>query len=126
MNALLPLGRWLFAIPLALFGVLHLMYGSGLAGAVPAYLPAPTLFVYFTGLCLIGASLAFAAHKYDKLAAVLLAVFMLCMVVLVDLPGCIEKTTQLMAMPMMFKDIMLAGASLMYARHYATDRSVIG
>ena len=124
MNALLPLGRWLFAIPLALFGVMHFMAGSDMAAGVPSYLPAPTFFIYFTGACLIAASLAFVTHKYDKLAAVLLAIFMVCMVLMVQGPAFMGGNRN--ALFQILKDMMIAGAALMYARHYATDRSVIG
>ena len=124
MNALLPLGRWLFAIPLALFGVMHFMAGDDMSGIVPEYLPAKTFFVYHTGACLVGASLAFVTQKFDKLAAVLLAIFMVCMVLMVQGPAFMGGNRN--ALFQILKDMMIAGAALMYARHYATDRSVIG
>jgi putative oxidoreductase len=124
MNALLPLGRWFFAIPLALFGVLHFMAGSSMEGVVPEYLPGRTFFVYFTGACLVAAAVSFVTHKYDKLAAVLLAIFMLCMILMVQLPAFLGGKQE--ALFQILKDLMIVGAALMYARHYATDRSIIG
>ncbi|MFM1912601.1 MAG: hypothetical protein RIR51_439 [Bacteroidota bacterium] len=39
MKNLSMLGKYLFPIPFAVFGVLHLMNADAMAGMVPAYLP---------------------------------------------------------------------------------------
>ena len=130
MNAFLSLGRWFFAIPFAVFGLFHLMGGEAMADAVvPSYMPAKVVWVYFSGLGLIVASVAMLTGKYDKLAAVLLAVFLIFMVLLIHsqvamLSG--DPRTSQMGLSNMLKDLSLAGGALMYAKHYATDRSVIG
>ena len=128
MNAFLSLGRWFFAIPFAIFGLFHFMNAQAMADyVVPAYMPAKAVWVYLSGAGLIGAGVAMIIGKYDKLATVLLAVFMILLVIMVHLPGAMSggETAQA-SMSMLLKDASLAGAAMMYALNYAKDRSVIG
>ena len=128
MNAFLSLGRWFFAIPFAILGLLHIMNADAMADLlVPNYMPAKTIWVYLVGAALIGASVSMLTGKYDKLAATLLSVFLLVLVVLVHLPGAMSGGAGAQAyMMMLLKDLSLSGASMMFALHYAQDRSVIG
>jgi putative oxidoreductase len=124
MNAFLSLGRWLFAIPFAIFGLFHFMNAEGMAGMVPDYMPAKSVLVYLSGAGLIAASVSMVTGKYDKLATTLLAIFLLMMVGLMHLQGAMSNNAA--SMSMLLKDISLAGAAMMYAYNYATDRSIIG
>lgn len=127
MNAFLSLGRWLFAIPFAIFGLFHFMNTEVMANmVVPAYMPAKAIWVYLSGAGLVAASVAMLIGKYDKLAAILLAVFLLLLVFMVHLPGAMRPETSASSMTMVLKDLALAGAALMFAKSYATDRSLIG
>lgn len=124
MNAILSLGRWLFAIPFAIFGLFHFMNGSQMVGAIPNYLPAPYVWLYLAGLGLLAAAAAMLLGKYDKLAAVLLAGELILFVLLMHLPAVMGGDQ--MAMGGLLKDLALAGGALLYAKYIAQDRSVIG
>ncbi len=127
MNAFLSLGRWLFAIPFALFGLLHFMNAEAMANmVVPTYMPMKPVFVILSGLGMVSATVSMLIGKYDKLAATLLGVFLLLLVVLVHLPATMNPATQQNGLTQLMKDLSLAGAALMYAQHYAKDRSIIG
>jgi putative oxidoreductase len=128
MNAFLSLGRWLFAIPFAIFGLFHFMNSQAMADyVVPAYMPAKVAWVFLSGAGLIGAAVSMLIGKYDKLATTLLSVFLLLLVVMVHLPGAMSGGEGSQAsMSMLLKDLSLAGAAMMYALNYAKDRSVIG
>lgn len=128
MNAFLSLGRWLFAIPFAIFGLFHFMNADAMAEyVVPSYMPAKVIWVYLSGTGLIAAAVGMAIGKYDKLAATLLSVFLLLLVVMVHLPGAMAGGDGAQAATsMLLKDMGLAGAAMMYALNYAKDRSVIG
>lgn len=128
MNAFLSLGRWLFAIPFAVFGLFHFMNAQPMADyVVPAYMPAKVIWVYLSGAGLIAATVSMLIGKYDKLATTLLAVFLLLLVVMVHLPGAMAGgPTAQTSVSMLLKDLSLAGAAMMYALNYAKDRSVIG
>jgi len=128
MNAFLSLGRWFFAMPFAIFGLLHFMNAEGMAEhVVPKYMPAPNIWVYLGGAGLIAASISILISKYDKLATTLLAIYLLLMVGMVHLGAAMSGGDGAQgAMSMLLKDLALAGAAMMYAKHLARDRSVIG
>ncbi len=127
MDTFLSLGRWIFPVPFAVQGLLQLMNARGLAAVVPAYMPAPLLWVYFTGFCLIAGAASMFLGKYDKLAATLIAVLMVIIVLLVHVPGAMAGTEMSrVSMSMLLKDIGLAGGAMLYAQFVAKDRSVVG
>lgn len=120
MNAVLSLGKYLFAIPFAVFGIFHFMNAEGMAGMAFGQ----TALVYLTGVALIAAAVSMLIGKLDKLAAVLLALMLIIFVLAIHLGGAMDGDQS--AMSAMLKDIMLAGAALIYARSEAKDASVIG
>jgi putative oxidoreductase len=123
MNAFLSLGRWFFALPFSLFGLLHLLEGETMAQiSVPSYLPVKVFWVYFTGIGLIAAAISMLLGKLDKLATILLAIFLLFMVFLLHIPNAMAGgEAARLAMGALLKDISLAGGAMMYAKHYAQD-----
>jgi putative oxidoreductase len=128
MNAFLSLGRWLFALPFSIFGLLHFMSAEQMAKyVVPAYMPAQEVWVYLSGAGLIAASVSMVIGKYDKLAATLLAGMLLLLVLMVHLPSAMSGGIGAqIGTSNLLKDLSLAGGALMYAMHYAKDRSLMG
>ena len=127
MNAFLSLGRWFFPLPFALFGLTHFMETEAMANlVVPSYMPAKEIWVYLGGAGLIAAAVSMLIGKYDKLAATLLAVFLIILVVMVHMPAAMDGARRAAALPSLMKDLSLAGAAMIYAMHIAKDRSIIG
>lgn len=125
MNAFLSLGRWLFAIPFAILGLINFLSSKAMVESfVPNYMPAPLVWVFLGGAGLIAASISILIGKYDKLACTLLAIYLLAMVGLVHLPGSMGGSIS--AQFLLFKDLALAGAAMMYAQQLSKDRSIIG
>lgn len=120
MNAILNIGKYLFAIPFLIFGAFHFMNASAMAGAAFG----SEILVYISGAALIAATVSMVIGKMDKLASVLLAVFLLLTALLVHLNGATAGDQS--ATGNFLKDIMLAGAALMYAKYVAKDNAVIG
>ncbi len=124
MNAFLSLGRWLFAIPFAIFGFFHFMNASQMVDMIPNYLPVPYFWLFLAGAGLIAASAAMLLGKYDKLAATLLGAELILFILLLHLPAIMRG--EQMAMTVLLKDLTLAGAALLYAQYVAKDRAIIG
>jgi len=120
MNAIINLGKYLFALPFAIFGLFHFMNAEAMAVMAPF---GGTIMVYITGVALIAAAISIIIGKMDKLAAVLLALMLLIFVFSIHLPGVMGGNE--MAMPSLLKDVGLAGGALMYAS-MAKDDAVIG
>lgn len=125
MNAYLSLGRWLFILPFALFGTLHFLNAESMANdVVPTYMPVKTLWVYLAGASMVIAAVCMISEKYDKLAATLLSIMLLGFVFLIHVPHAAAGNQ--FALPSLLKDMALAGAAMLYAQRWATDRSFIG
>lgn len=120
MNAILNLGKYLYAIPFAIFGLFHFMSAEAMKGMAFG----SSILVYLTGAALIAATVSMLIGKLDKLAATLLGVYLLLMVFLVHLSGAMagDQTST----SMLLKDLMLAGGAFMYAKSVASDAAVIG
>ncbi len=112
--------RTLFAVPMAAFGLLHFGPLEFSLGYVPAWLPAPALWVYFAGVGLLLFALSVALGKYDRLAARCLAVELLLFVVLIHVPKAL--TGDFLGVIATFRDVAMVGAALMYAEAFARDR----
>ena len=120
MNAIFGLGKYLFAIPFAVFGIFHFMNAEAMAGMAFGQ----SILVYLTGAALIAAAASMLIGKFDRLATVLLALMLILFVLLVHMKGAMANDQ--LAMTNLLKDLMLAGASLLYAKNEAKDHSVIG
>ena len=120
MNAIINLGKYFFALPMAIFGIFHFMSADTMAEMAPF---GGAIMVYVTGLALIAAAVSIIIGKMDKLASVLLALMLLIFVFSIHLPGVMGGNE--MAMPSLLKDVALAGGALMYAS-MAKDDAVIG
>lgn len=127
MNAYLALGRWLFSVPFAVFGLIHFMNASQMAAKVPDYLPVPMAWGLLADAGLLAAAIAMLLGKYDKLAATLLSIELLLLVLLLDLPAVMARDAGMeAALGDMLKDLSLAGAAMLYAAYIAKDSSATG
>lgn len=111
MKGLSFVGKLMFAAVMAFFGVGHFMKASQMAAFVPEYFPVPEVFVYLTGLALIATAVALIIGKKAQLAMTLLGVMLVLFAVLMHLPGGEAS------MPMLLKDLALAGAAWFISGH---------
>lgn len=123
MNKILNAGRYIFPLSFLLYVGLH--FGMPQVGAsfVPSWLPAPLFWNYFTGVLIIAFIISCLTGKYDKLATVLMAVYVLLMIFMVHIPraGMYEND-----MLNIFRNIMVIGALLVYARYACKDKRITG
>jgi uncharacterized membrane protein YphA (DoxX/SURF4 family) len=82
----LGLGRWLFAIPLVVFGAQHFLYAKFVATLVPSWIPAHLFWAYFVGAAFVAAALSIAIGKYARLAAMLLGLMFILWVLVLHFP----------------------------------------
>ena len=104
-------GRLLYGLPMATFGVFHFLNANSMIGAVPAYLPAPIFWVYFTGAALLLAGLSIVIHKFDQLATFLLGLMLLIFVLTIHLPGLFNAETADFALRNLLQTSTMAGAA---------------
>ena len=119
MNTINSIGKWLFVLPFAAFGMLHFGPLEFSLPYIPSYLPFPAFWVYFTGLCLLAFTLSTILKKWDGLAAVLLGAMLLLFVLMIHIPKAVEGDfLQVIAT---LRDTAMAGAAFIYATTMAAD-----
>jgi uncharacterized membrane protein len=109
MKTLQTLGKYMYILPIAVFGIFHFKNAEAMSGMVPSFLPYQIFWVYLTGAALIIAALAVIFEKKAKLALQLLGLMLLLFALMLHLPGAIEGNQ--MSMTMFLKDMGLAGAA---------------
>ena len=110
--------RYLYAIPFRIFGVMHFINGSQMAGYVPSFIPGGVFWVYLVGVALIAACVSIIIGKYTKLACLLLALLLIIFVLTMHVPGVLNEATMQASMPNLLKDSALAGGALILANNY--------
>ena len=123
MDKILNLGRYIFPLSFLLYVGLH--FGMPQVGAsfIPSWLPAPLFWNYFTGVLILAFIVSCLIGKYDKLATVLMALFVLLMIFIVHIP---RASTSENDMLNIFRNIMVIGALMVYAKYSTKDKRVIG
>ena len=122
MDTLLKLGKYLFALPFAMFGIMHFTNADAMAGMAPF---GGTIVVYLTDVALLAAVVSMLIGKMDKLATFLLGVFLILTALLVHAKGLGAEDEMQQAVSNMLKDLMLAGAAWLYAAYIAKDSAVL-
>lgn len=138
MDKLLNSGRYIFPLSFLLYVGLHLGKPDVGAAFVPDYIPFPYFWNYFTLGCILSFTVSAVIGKYDKLAYCLMALYVILMAFLVHLPramGHESDTTAMTAnfdrekeleMVNFFRNIMITGALLAFAKFVAKDKRVVG
>lgn len=107
MDALPKIGRFLFAIPMAGFGVLHFMMSGVMAGMVP--IPGGVIWVYITGVALLAAATSIIVGRHAVLATRLLGLMLLIFAISIHLMALVGGDQA--AMSNVLKDTALAGGA---------------
>ena len=107
------IGKYLYAIPMVIFGMFHFLNASAMAGMVP--IPGGVFWIYLTGLSLILAGVSIIIQKLDDWSSFLLAILLLVFVLTMHLPGVLAGGEMAqMYMTNLLKDLALAGGALIY------------
>lgn len=138
MDKILSWGRYIFPLSFLLYVGLHLGKPDVGASFVPDYIPFPYFWNYFFAVCLLAFIISAVLGKYDKLAYCLMAVYVLLMALLVHLPratGHEMAAASMMVAPErekelemvnVFRNILVTGALMAFARYVAKDKRVVG
>ncbi len=118
MKNLSVVGKYLYVVPMLVFGLMHFMKANDMAGIVPSFIPGGVFWVYLTGLALVLAAVAVFINKNAKLATMLLGAMLMIFVLTIHLPGLFEEATVQMSMANMLKDLALAGGAFFLSGSY--------
>lgn len=82
---MIPLGI-LFPLTILSFGIDHFMYAKEAQGYIPSWVPNHLFWMYFTGTCLVGSSVAMLLNIKRQLFATLLGTMILIWVLILHIP----------------------------------------
>jgi uncharacterized membrane protein YphA (DoxX/SURF4 family) len=121
MQKVLSLGKWLFVLSFLLYTGLHFGLPQVGADMIPSFFPARLFLNYATGILVTAFIISCLIGKYDQLASVLMALYVLFMIFLIHIPRASESTNDMLNI---FRNIMVIGALLMYAKSFSKDQFI--
>ncbi len=123
MNKVTVIGKYLFAIPFIILGIVSLINASLMPDTVP--LPGGVVWVYVAGLAMLLAGVAVIIGRKDGVATFLLGMLLLVYALIIHMPNVVETngSVDVISATNLLKDLALAGASFVYSRSAAHDRT---
>ncbi len=114
-----------FAVPLAMFGALHLFGPQFVKSLVPAYMPARMFWVDFVGLALIAASVSIASNVAVRWSGLLFGIMMFVFVATIHLPGAVARPHDRIIWTVVFREMSFGGAGLILAGYASAGRPLV-
>jgi uncharacterized membrane protein len=108
-------GNLCFAVPLAVFGALHLFGQQFIIPLVPRYMPWRMFWVYSIGCALIAASLSIATRVAVRWSGLLLGIMMFLFVAMLHFPGALRQPHDRFIWTIVFREMSFGGAGWILA-----------
>lgn len=125
METLANAGKYIFLSGFFIYVMLHFALADVGARMVPEFLPFPYFWNYFTGVLIAAFVVSGFVGKYDRLAALLMALYILLTALLIHLPGAIwgskMELDSSQEVVNIFRNMIAIGGALMYAVAFAKD-----
>jgi hypothetical protein len=115
LDKIVALRHVCFAIPLAVFGALHLFGAQLLIGIVPPYMPWRLFWVYAIGCALIAASVSIATRIAVRWSGLLFGIMMFLFVAMIHLPGAVARGHERLLWTIVFREMSFGGAGWILA-----------
>lgn len=121
MKKMTSIGRILYAIPFALFGINHFLMTDYYVGMLTSFIPLGAYTIILTGILLIAASISIISKKLVKLSTILLAILLFLFIVTIHIPHLLHDTDKTATIIALLKDVSLMGGSMMIAGFYSEE-----
>ena len=115
LDKIVALTNLCFAIPLAIFGGLHLFGQQFVMPIVPVYMPWRLFWVYAIGCALIAASLSIATRIAVRWSGLLFGIMMFMFVAMIHFPGALRKPQDRIIWTIVFREMSFGGAGWILA-----------
>ncbi|HOW40103.1 MAG TPA: hypothetical protein PL123_06130 [Bacteroidales bacterium] len=121
MKNITAVGRILFALPFAIFGINHFIMLDYYLGLITSFIPLGAYTIILTGLMLIAVSISIIVKKFIKISTIILAILLCLFILTIHIPHLINGNEQTVTLIALLKDISLMGGSLMIAGIYSEE-----
>ncbi len=123
LDKVVALSNLCFALPLAVFGALHVAAAESIVPMVPRYMPWRLFWVYFVGFALLAASLSIATRIQVRWSGLLLGIMMFMFVVMLHIPRAIANPRDRFAWVIVIREISFAGGGWIFAGSALREKS---
>jgi len=114
LDKIVALANLCFAVPLAVFGALHLFGPQFVKDLVPRYMPGRMFWVYFVGCALIAAGFSIAGKIGVRWSGLLVGIMMFLFVAILYVPGAVRIGGRI-AWTVVFRESSFGGAGWILA-----------
>src|SRR5262249_14934484 len=115
LDKIVALSNLCFAVPLAVFGALHLFGPQFVMNIVPRYMPWRMFWVYAVGCALIAASLSIATKIGVRWSGLLFGMMMFLFVAMIHFPGALRQPHNRIIWTIVFREMSFGGAGWILA-----------
>lgn len=122
LEKIVALANLAFAVPMAVFGALHLWDVGLVLPIVPDYMPFRLFWAYFVGVALIAAALSIATRIQVRWSGLFLALMMLLLVVMTDIPGLLATPHNRFSWTLALRELTFAAGGWLFAAPFLPTR----
>jgi putative oxidoreductase len=122
MKKITTVGRVLFALPFAVFGINHFLMTDYYIGMLTSFIPLGAYTIILTGIMLIAASVSIIFKLYIKLTTLMLAGLLFFFIITIHIPHLLSGIDHEITLIALLKDISLMGGSLMISGIYSEEK----
>jgi len=115
LDKIVALSNLCFAIPLAVFGALHLSGVDIVLPLVPSYMPWRLFWAYFVGCALLAASLSIATRIQVRWSGLLFGIMMFLFVAMLMIPGALATPRDRIAWTIVIRESSFGGGGWILA-----------
>jgi uncharacterized membrane protein len=115
LDKIVALANLCFAVPLAVFGTLHLFGPDFVKDLVPRYMPGRMFWVYFVGCALIAGSLSIATKIGVRWSGLLVGIMMFMFVAMLYLPSALRHLHARITWTIVFREMSFGGGGWILA-----------
>jgi uncharacterized membrane protein len=123
VDKIMPFGRLMFAIPLAVFASEHFTLTTSIANLVPRWMPAHMFWAYFVGVAFACAALSMVVLVQERSAAALVGVTMFLFVLVMDLPALAANPHNRFLWALALRQLAFSGGAFAFAMAPSSARN---
>jgi uncharacterized membrane protein len=115
LDKIVALSNLCFAVPLAVFGAMHLSGVKFVLPEVPSYMPWRLFWAYFVGIALLSASLSIATKIQVRWSGLLFGIMMFLFVAILDIPGALAAPGDRFGWTLAIREMSFGGGGWLLA-----------